>query len=116
KVEVNIISAEVGEISTSDIERAAASKALILGFHTQVESHAASLVKELKVDVRLHDIIYHAVDDVRERMLALLDKIPQENDVGTILVKALFKSSQVGTIAGCQVSEGTIRRNHHIRV
>lgn len=116
KVEVNIVSAEVGEISTSDIERAAASKAAIIGFHTQVESHASSLIRELKVDVKLHDIIYHAKDDVRDRMLALLDKIPQENDVGSIEVKMLYKSSQVGTIAGCQVIDGTIRRNHSVRV
>jgi translation initiation factor IF-2 len=116
KVDINVISAEVGEISESDIELAAASKATIIGFHTQIESRADTLIKELKVAVKLHDIIYHAVDDVKERMVALLDKIAQENDMGEAIVKAIFKSSQLGNIAGCQVADGIIRRNHHIRV
>jgi translation initiation factor IF-2 len=116
KAEINIVSAAVGEISESDIQLASASKATILGFHTQVESHAESLIKQLKVKVRLHDIIYHAVDDVKEIMVGLLDKIAQEHDTGSAEVKAIFKSSHLGNIAGCQVSEGTIRRNSHIRV
>ena len=116
KVFINITSAAVGEITESDVELAAASKATILGFHTKVESNAEPLIKETKVVVKLHDIIYHAVDDMREIMLGLLDKIPQENDVGAALVKATFKSSQLGNIAGCQVTEGSIRRNHHMRV
>jgi translation initiation factor IF-2 len=116
KVELNIVSSGVGEISESDIQLAAASKATILGFHTKMESHAESLVKEAKVKVRMHDIIYHAVDDIREQMRQLLDKIPQETDTGQALVKATFKASQLGVIAGCQVIEGTIKRNNSIRV
>ncbi len=116
KIEINIVDADVGEISESDIERASASKATIIGFHTQVESRAESLIKELHVKVRLHDIIYHAVDDVKEIMISLLDKIAQENDVGEVAVKAVFKSSQIGNIAGCQVTDGTIKRSSHVRV
>ncbi len=116
KVEITVVSSEVGEISESDIQLAAASKAIILGFHTQIESHAESLIKQLKVTVKLHDIIYHAVDDMKALMLGLLDKIAQESDVGEAVVKAVFKSSQLGNIAGCQVTTGTIRRNNHIRV
>ncbi len=116
KIEVNIISAEVGEISESDIELAAASKSTIIGFHTQVESRADTLIKELKVAVRLHDIIYHAVDDVKELMVALLDKLAQENDIGEAAVKAVFKSSHLGNIAGCQVSDGIIKRSSHVRL
>ena len=116
KAEINVISAAVGEISESDIQLAYASKGTLIGFHTQVESHAESLIKQLKVKVRLHDIIYHAVDDVKELMVGLLDKIAQEHDTGEAEVKAIFKSSQLGNIAGCQVSEGTIRRASHIRV
>lgn len=116
KVELNIISTGIGDISESDIQLAAASKAIILGFHTKVESHAESMIKENKVKVILHDIIYHAVDEVREIMRSLLDKIPQETDTGSALVKAIFKASQLGVIAGCQVIDGTIKRNNHIRV
>lgn len=116
KVELNIISAAVGEISESDVQLAQTSKAIIIGFHTQIESHAASLIKELKVTVKLHDIIYHAVDDVKQLMEGLLDKIAQETDIGTALVKATFKASQLGVIAGCMVTDGTIKRTAHIRV
>lgn len=116
KAEINVVSTGVGEISESDIQRASATKATIVGFHTQIESHAESLIKQLKVKVRLHDIIYHAVDDVKELMVALLDKIAQEHDCGEIAVKAVFKSSHLGNIAGCQVSEGIVKRSNHIRV
>ncbi len=116
KAEINIVSAAVGEISESDIQLASASKATILGFHTQIESHAESLIKQLKVKVRLHDIIYHAVDDVKEIMVGLLDKIAEEHDTGSAEVKAIFKSSHLGNIAGCQVTDGVVRRNSHIRV
>lgn len=116
KVDLNIISASVGEVSESDITLAAASKAIIIGFHTAIESHADAIVKQLGVQVRMHDIIYHAIDDVKVLMLGLLDKIAQETDKGKALVKALFKSSQYGIIAGCQVIEGSIQRNNSIRV
>ncbi len=116
KIDLNIVSSMVGEVSESDIQLAAASKATIVGFHTQIESHAESLIKELKVNVRLHDIIYHAVDDIRAVMISLLDKIAQENDTGAALVKAIFKASQLGIIAGCQVTTGSIRRNQHVRL
>jgi translation initiation factor IF-2 len=115
KIELNIISSGVGEISESDVQLAQASKATIIGFHTQVESHAESLIKELKVTVKLHDIIYHAVDDIRAVMLGMLDKIPQETDIGEAEVKAIFKSSHLGVIAGCIVTEGTIKRSAHVR-
>lgn len=116
KVEINILSADVGEISESDVELAAASKAPIIGFHTKIASHADQLIKETKVTIKTHDIIYHAIDDVKAIMLTLLDKIPQETDTGTAVVKATFKASQLGTIAGCIVTDGTIKRSHHMRV
>lgn len=116
KVELNIIFSGVGEISESDVQLASASKAVIIGFHTAIEGHADQLVKELGVTVRLHDIIYHAIDDAKLLMKNTLDKIPQENEKGKALVKATFKSSHHGIIAGCQVSEGVITRNCSIRV
>lgn len=116
KAELNIIYTGVGEISESDVQLASASKAVILGFHTAIESHADALLKQLGVQVRLHDIIYHAIDDIKLLMVALLDKIAQETEKGKAEVKATFKSSQVGVIAGCQVTEGSIIRNNQIRV
>lgn len=116
KVEINMISASVGEVTESDVQLAAASKAVIIGFHTAIEGHAEPLVKQLGVQVRSHDIIYHAIDDVKLLMAGTLDRIAQETDKGQALVKAVFKSSHTGLIAGCQVTEGSIHRNHHIRV
>lgn len=116
KVDLNIIFTGVGEVSESDVQLAAASKAVILGFHTQIESHAEPLIKQLGVTVKLHNIIYHALDDVKLIMTGLLDKIAQETEKGQALVKTTFKSSHAGVIAGCQVTEGSIHRSNHMRL
>jgi translation initiation factor IF-2 len=116
KVELNILSQAVGQVSESDVQLAATSKACIIGFHTVVEAHADSLIKELGVKVLLHNIIYHVVDEVKSEMRNLLDKLPVEAEKGKAEVKAIFKASQLGVIAGCQVAEGSITRNCHIRL
>lgn len=116
KVDLNIIFAGIGEISESDAQLAATSKATIVGFHTRPESHAESMIKNLGVQVRLHEIIYHAVDDIKVCMAAILDKLPLETDKGKAEVKAIFKSSHSGIIAGCMVIDGSIHRNNYIRI
>jgi translation initiation factor IF-2 len=116
KVALNIIFAGIGEVTESDVQLAAASKAMILGYHTQVENHADALIKEIGVQVRLHDVIYHAIDDVKDIMAGLLEKVAQEEIRGRAIVRATFKSSQHGVIAGCIASEGTIHRNNKMRV
>lgn len=116
KAEIDIISAGVGEISESDVLLAAASKAIIIGFHTKIESHAESLIRQHGVHYSLHEVIYHAIDKVKDLMSGLLDKIAQETEKGKAEVRATFKASQLGTIAGCLATEGTIHRNNHIRV
>ena len=110
KVRLEIVNADVGEISESDIALAAASKATIIGFHTRIENHAEDLIKEKNVPIVQHDVIYHLIDNVKLLMKGLLEKIDQENDTGAALVKAVFKSSQLGSIAGCQVTDGIIKR------
>jgi len=116
KVEIAIISHGVGQISESDVQLAAASHATIIGFHTSVEAHAEPIIKEMGVKIKLYNIIYHVVDEVREMMKGLLDKLPEEKELGKAEVKAVFKASQLGVIAGCQVVEGTITRNAKIRI
>lgn len=116
KAELNIIFAGVGEVSETDVQLAATSKAVIIGFHTQIESHADVLMKQLGVQVKLHNIIYHAIDDIKLLMAALLDKIALETEKGKAVVKATFKSSHLGIIAGCVVSEGIIHRSNAIRL
>ncbi|MDE3055365.1 MAG: translation initiation factor IF-2 [Verrucomicrobiota bacterium] len=115
KVRLEIVNADVGEISESDIELAAASRATIVGFHTSIESHADALIKQKQVSIHTQDVIYHLIDWVKERMRALLDKIPEERNLGALRVKAIFTSSQLGTIAGCQVSDGIVKRQSLIR-
>ena len=116
KVDVNIILSGVGEISESDVQLAAGSKAVILGFHTGIESHADKLIKQFGVTVRTHDIIYHAVDDITAMMTGLLDKLAEEQDRGQATIQAVFKSSALGKIAGCIVNDGSIVRSHQARL
>lgn len=116
KVALNIISADVGEISESDVEFAAASNAAIIGFHTQVESRADRLIKQAKVVIKLHNIIYHAIDDIKLLMIAQLDKVREEHLVGEAEVRMVFKSSHLGLIAGCMVTAGPIKREHFFRL
>lgn len=116
KAELNIISAEVGEISESDIQRASTSGAVIIGFHTAVEGHADSFIRELQVQVYNFDVIYHLVDKVKSLMTDLLDKIRIETQVGNAIVQATFKSSHLGVIAGCLVNEGSIKRSNMVKV
>lgn len=116
KAQAEIISVGVGEISESDVQLAQASHAVIIGFHTAVESHAESLIKEHGVTVKLYDVIYHAIDEVKALMTALLDRIAEEKITGSATVQATFKASQLGIIAGCMVTEGTIHRTHSIKL
>lgn len=116
KIEVNIIASSVGEISESDVELAAASSAIIIGFHTQIESHAEPLIKEMGVKVYTFNIIYHAIEEVKKILVDQLDKIARDKELGEAEVIAVFKASQLGLIAGCMVLEGSILRNAKIRV
>lgn len=116
KIELNIVSAEVGEVSESDVELAAASGAVVIAFHTLVESHAEDIIKREKVNIRSHDIIYHVVDDMKDIMRDRLDKVREETFSGTAEVRQVFKSSQLGNIAGCIVSEGSISRDNYAKI
>ena len=116
KVELNIIAAGVGEVSESDVQLAATSGAIIVGFNTGIEAHAEPMVKELGVSVRLHEIIYHAQDDIRALMRATLDRVAEQQERGKAEVRTIFKSSQLGLIAGCMIIDGVINRSCKIRV
>ena len=115
KVELSIVSFGVGEISESDIELAAASNATIIGFHIGVEAHAEPLITRLKVKVINYDVIYHIIDHVKQIMLDSLDKVKEEVYAGSANVIAVFKASQLGLIAGCNVSDGTIKKEYQVK-
>ena len=112
KVDIDIVFTGVGEISESDVQLAAASKAVVIGFHNSIESHAENLAKEMGVEIRIHDVIYHAIDDVKVLMAGQLEKLAQENLKGSATVLQTFKSSHVGIIAGCMISDGVVHRNY----
>lgn len=116
KVELNIISAEIGEISESDIHLAYASNAPILGFHVKIEPHADSSIKKLKVNIHTYDLIYDAVDATKELMKNTLDKIIEEKESGKATIKTVFTSSQIGKIAGCIVISGVIKRGQNAKL
>ena len=112
KATLNIIFSGIGEISESDVDRAAISGATIIGFHTRVEAHADPIAKEKKIKIYLSDVIYHIVDAVKEFMRQTLDKLKEEVFAGEAKIQQIFKSSHLGQIAGCLVTQGTINKNH----
>ncbi len=116
KVDVEVVFSGVGEISESDVRLAAASQAVIIGFHTRVENHAAELIKTSKIVVKTYDVIYHALEGIKEIMTGLLDTVEVEHERGEAYVQATFKASQLGVIAGCIVKDGIISRNHFARL
>ena len=116
KVIINIIHSDVGQVSESDINLADASKAIILGFHTRIEPHAESLIKQKKVKILLSSIIYHMIDDVKVEMQKLLDKIRHEEHMSTAKVLEIFKSSRLGNIAGSIIIMGTMKRNYLVKL
>jgi len=116
EVEVKVVASGVGGITASDVQLAAASKAMVLGFNVRADSGARDAVKETGVDVRYFSIIYEAIDDVKQRMSGLLAPEVKEQIVGTAQVRDVFRSSKFGVVAGCLVLEGSVKRNNPIRV
>jgi len=116
EVAVRIIASGVGGITASDVQLAAASKARIIGFNVRADSGAREAVKETGVEIRYYSIIYEAIDDVKQLMSGLLAPEIKETIVGVAQVRDVFRSSKFGVVAGCLVTEGTVKRNNPIRV
>jgi translation initiation factor IF-2 len=116
EVKVNIVHAGVGGITESDINLALASKAVIVGFNVRADAQARKLAEGAGVQIRYYDIIYDAVDDVKAALSGLLTPEQKESRLGLIEVREVFRISKVGTVAGCMVVEGLVRRGSKIRV
>jgi translation initiation factor IF-2 len=116
KVRVRILRAGVGAISEDDVLLASASEALIIGFNVKVEKSAEATADQQKVAIRQHSIIYELIDEVRLAMTGLLDPVYKETILGHAEVREVFKISKVGTVAGCYVSDGAIRRDSQVRL
>src|SRR5438067_1844835 len=116
EVQVKIVASGLGGITVSDVQLAAASKALVIGFNVRADAGAREAVKETGVEVRYYSIIYEAIDDVKQMMTGMLRPEVKEQIVGVAQVRDVFRSSKFGVVAGCLVTEGYVRRNHPIRV
>jgi len=111
EIKLSVIHNQVGNINESDIMLASASNAVILGFHVVMTPNAKALSKEERVDVRLYNIIYEAVDDIKAAMEGMLEPIIEETFLGRAEVREVFKVSKVGIVAGCFISKGKIPRD-----
>jgi translation initiation factor IF-2 len=116
EVAVRVIASGVGGITVSDVQLAAASKALVIGFNVRADAGARDAVKETGVEIRYYSVIYEAIDDIRAMMTGLLQPEIKEQIVGTAQVRDVFRSSKFGVVAGCLVTEGAVKRNNPIRV
>jgi translation initiation factor IF-2 len=116
EVAVKVVSSGVGGITESDVTLAQASNARIIGFNVRADASARNMIKESGIDVRYYSIIYEAIDDVRQMLSGLLAPEVKEQIVGLAEVREVFRSSKFGTVAGCIVVDGYVRRNNPIRV
>ena len=116
KIRVRILRAGVGAITEDDVLLASASEALIIGFNVKAEKSAEATADQQKIAIRLHSIIYELIDEVRLAMTGLLDPVYKETILGHAEVREIFKISKVGTVAGCYVSDGVIRRDSQVRL
>jgi translation initiation factor IF-2 len=116
KVRIKVIHSGVGSITESDVLLATASNTIIIGFNVRPERKAAELAQQEGIEIRLHSIIYELQDEIRLAMMGLLDPTFRENYVGRAEVLNVFKIPKVGTIAGCRVQDGVIRRDAEVKV
>lgn len=115
-VNINIIHTGVGAINESDITLAAASNAIVIGFNVRPDNNAKRTAESEKVEIRLHRIIYKAIEEIEAAMKGMLDPEYEEKIIGQAEVRQTFKVSKIGTIAGSYITEGKIIRNSSIRV
>lgn len=116
EVRVQVIHKGVGAISEGDVLLAAASHAIIVGFHVRPHTNARKLAESEKVDIRLYNVIYDAINEVRSALEGMLSPLVSEKLVATIEIRDTFKVPKIGTVAGCYVQDGKINRNNKIRL
>jgi len=116
EVSVNIIHKSVGGISEADVSLAAASDAIIIGFHVRPSHQARKLAEEEGVQIKLYQVIYDVIDDLQNALEGMLKPKYEEKVIGSAIVKQVFKIKRVGTIAGCQVDKGVIQANCKVRL
>jgi translation initiation factor IF-2 len=116
EIQVNVLHKAVGQISESDVVLAAASNAVIIGFQVRPAQLARKLAEKDGVEIRLYSIIYDAINDVKSAMEGMLAPKTKEEITANVEVQQVFKISKVGTVAGCIVREGKIKRTNKVRI
>jgi len=116
EVQVNIIHKAVGQISESDVLLASASDAVIVGFQVRPSNGARKLAEQEEIEIRLYSIIYDAINEIKDAMEGMLAPTEEEVITGTIEVRDVFKITKVGTVAGCMVTDGFIKRKNQVRL
>jgi translation initiation factor IF-2 len=115
-VRVNVIHTGVGGITENDIYLASASNALVVGFNVRPSAEARQLAEREGVDIRTYRVIYQLTQEIEQALVGMLSPVTTEEVLGEAEVRALFKVSRLGTIAGCMVTNGVVRRSASVRV
>jgi translation initiation factor IF-2 len=116
KVQVNVIHRGVGQINESDVLLASTSDAIIIGFQVRPSSNARKVAEKEGVEIKTYSVIYDAIEEVKAAIEGMLEPTKEEKITGLVEIRVVYRISKVGTVAGCQVVEGKIMRNNHIRV
>ncbi|MCH9761885.1 MAG: translation initiation factor IF-2 [Actinomycetia bacterium] len=116
EVELRVIDRGVGGVTETNVNLASASDAIILGFNVRAEGKATELANREGVDIRYYSVIYQAIDEIQSALKGMLKPVYEEKELGRAEIRALFRSSKVGNIAGCLVTSGIIRRNAKARL
>jgi len=116
EVDLRVIDRGVGAITETNVSLAAASNAVIVGFNVRPTAHAQRMADEENVDIRYYSVIYDAIDEIESALRGMLKPIYEEKAMGTAEIRQIFRSSKVGTIAGCMITDGIIRRHAKARL
>lgn len=116
EIQVNIIHKAVGQISESDVLLASASDAIVIGFQVRPSPNARRIAENEEIEIRLYSIIYDAINEIKDAMEGMLAPTTEEIITGNIEVREVFKITKVGTVAGCMVTDGFVKRNNQIRL
>ena len=116
EIQVNTIHKAVGQISESDVNLAIASDAIIVGFQVRPSPSAKRMAEQEQIEIRHYSVIYQAIDEIKDAMTGMLAPTVEETVTGNIEIREVFKISRVGTIAGCYVTDGFVKRNNKIRI
>lgn len=116
EVQLRVIDRGVGGVTETNVNLASASNAIIIGFNVRAEGKATELANREGVDIRYYSVIYQAIDEIEKALKGMLKPVYEEVELGRAEIRALFRSSKVGTIAGCMVTSGSIRRNAKARL